>query len=127
MADADNRLGNNEEGKGRFVMGLLAGTVLGMGLGMLFAPRAGSELRKQLSEQADALASQARKGYCKAAENAGQWAEKGKKSVGEWAERGKDMCGQAREAVSGAAEEAEEYVRDAVGTVTGSGDGSRWG
>ena len=32
-------------------MGLLAGTVLGAGLGMLFAPKAGSELRSQIGNQ----------------------------------------------------------------------------
>ena len=41
-----------EEGSGAFLMGLLAGTVLGAGLGMLFAPKAGADLRNQLSEQA---------------------------------------------------------------------------
>ena len=39
-----------EDGGGSFLMGLLAGTVLGAGLGMLFAPKAGSELRNQLTE-----------------------------------------------------------------------------
>ena len=37
-----------EDGGGSFLMGLLAGTVLGAGLGMLFAPKAGTELRNQL-------------------------------------------------------------------------------
>ena len=32
-----------ENGGGAFLMGMLAGTVLGAGLGMLFAPKAGSE------------------------------------------------------------------------------------
>jgi len=119
MADGYDRFDNNE-GVGSFVMGLLTGTVLGVGLGMLFAPKAGSELRNQLSEQAGALASQAQAGYRKATENAGQWAEKGKEAAGEWAERGKDMYGQAREAVSRGAEEAQKYVRDAASTVTGA-------
>lgn len=44
-----------EEGGGSFLMGLLAGTVLGAGLGMLFAPKSGSELRNQLTEQAGRL------------------------------------------------------------------------
>jgi gas vesicle protein len=43
-----------EENGGSFLMGLLAGTVLGAGLGMLFAPKAGSELRSQLSSQREA-------------------------------------------------------------------------
>ena len=38
-----------EEGGGSFLMGLLTGTVLGAGLGMLFAPKAGSELRNRSS------------------------------------------------------------------------------
>ena len=48
-----------EDGGGSFLMGLLAGTVLGAGLGMLFAPKAGAETRKQLSEQATRLRSTA--------------------------------------------------------------------
>src|SRR5262245_18249755 len=40
-----------EEGGGSFLMGLLAGTVLGAGLGMLFAPKSGSELRSQIGNQ----------------------------------------------------------------------------
>ena len=125
MADGDNRSDRDEGGGVSFVMGLLTGTVLGVGLGMLFAPKAGSELRNQLSEQAGALANQAQEGYRKAAENAGQWAEKGKEAAGEWVERGKDMYGKASEAVSRGAEEAEKHVRDAAGTVTGAGGGSR--
>ncbi len=87
---------------------------------MLFAPKAGSELREQLSEQADALANQAQKGYRKATQNAGQWAEKGKETAGEWAERGKDVYGKVREAVSRGAEEAEKSVREAAGTAAGA-------
>jgi gas vesicle protein len=107
MADTPDRFVNNEGG-GSFVIGLLTGTVLGVGLGMLFAPRAGSELRTQLSEQAGALANQTEEGYRKATENAGRWAEKGKEAASEWAERGKDMYGKAREAVSRGAEETQK-------------------
>ena len=46
-----------EDGGGSFLMGLLAGTVLGAGLGMLFAPKPGSELRTKLDEQAGKLRS----------------------------------------------------------------------
>jgi len=35
-----------------FVVGLLTGTALGAGLGMLFAPKSGSELRGKISESA---------------------------------------------------------------------------
>ena len=91
MADGYDRFENEGSGGGSFVMGLLTGTVLGAGLGMLFAPKAGSELRSQLSEQAGNLANTASEGYRKAAENAGQWAQTGKEAAGEWAERGKEI------------------------------------
>ena len=55
MADGYDRFENEGGGGGSFVMGLLTGTVLGAGLGMLFAPKSGSELRNQLSEQAGNL------------------------------------------------------------------------
>src|SRR3984893_16782995 len=115
--DMAARFGTNQGG-GSFMMGLLTGAAVGVGLGMLLAPKAGSELRNQLSDQAGALANQAQEGYRKATENAGQWAEKGKQAAGEWAERGKDLYGKAREAVSRGAEEAQQHGRDVAGTTT---------
>ena len=119
MTDGSDRSENNAGGG--FVMGLLAGAVVGVGLGLLFAPKAGSKLREQLCEQAGSLANGAQEGYRKATDNAGQWVEKGKEAAGEWAERGKGMYGKAREAVKHGVEEAEKDVREATGTVTGSG------
>jgi|SRR3990172_946667 len=87
-------------GGGSFLMGLLTGTVIGAGLGMLFAPKAGSELRNQLSEQAGSIANQASEGYRHASESAGQWAEKGR-----------DVYNKASEAVVKGAQEAQKYVR----------------
>jgi gas vesicle protein len=98
---------------GGFMIGLLTGTVVGVGLGMLLAPKAGSELRNQLSDQAGALANQAHDGYRRATQSAGQWAEKGQQVAGEWADRGKDVYSKARQAVSRGAEEARQHVRDA--------------
>jgi len=51
---ADNYRDENEGGGG-FMMGLLTGTVLGAGLGILLAPKSGSELRNQLTEGASSL------------------------------------------------------------------------
>src|SRR5512134_1535290 len=67
-----------EEGSGSFLMGLLAGTVLGAGLGMLFAPRTGSELRNQLSEQAGKLRSTANETYHQASEKVSQMVDRGR-------------------------------------------------
>ena len=106
MADGYDRFESENNGGSSFVMGLLTGTVLGAGLGMLFAPKAGSELRNQLSEQAGTLATQAQDGIRKVTE-----------TTREWAERGRDMYGKAKDAVVKGADEAQKYVRDNAGPL----------
>lgn len=69
-----------EEGGGSFLMGLLAGTVLGAGLGMLFAPKAGNELRTQLGEQAGRLRSTANDTYHQASEKVSQMVDRGREA-----------------------------------------------
>ena len=73
-----------EEGGGSFLMGLLAGTVLGAGLGMLFAPKAGSELRSQLgtqfSDQTGRLREVADQGYQQATEKVSQIVDRGREA-----------------------------------------------
>jgi gas vesicle protein len=59
-------------------MGLLAGTVLGAGLGMLFAPKAGTELRNQLTDQAGKLRATANDTYHQATDKVGQIVDRGK-------------------------------------------------
>src|SRR4029450_4311660 len=105
MADSYDRY-ENEGGGGGFMMGLLTGTVLGAGLGMLLAPKAGSELRGTIGEQARNLGNTMSEQYRKASEAASEWSEKG----GEFVDRAKD-------AVSRGADEARGY---AGGTTGGS-------
>src|SRR5690349_18866565 len=112
MSNGSDRYDNEGMGGGSFVMGLLTGTVLGAGLGMLFAPKAGSDLRNQLSEQAGNLRDTASEGYRRASEAAGDWAEKGR-----------GMVDKARDAVSRGADEAQRYAREATGSSS-SGTGS---
>ncbi len=109
MADGYDRFENEGGGGGSFVMGLLTGTVLGAGLGMLFAPKSGSELRGQLSEQAGTIANTASEGYRRASETASDWAE-----------RGREFYDKARDAVSRGADEAQRYVRDVTGSMPSS-------
>src|SRR5215212_9755234 len=89
MAYEYDRL-EREDGSGSFLMGLLAGTVLGAGLGMLFAPKPGSELRTQLGEQAGKIRSTATDGYQQATEK-----------VSQIVDRGRDAYDRARGAASG--------------------------
>jgi YtxH-like protein len=69
-----------EDSGGSFLMGLLAGTVLGAGLGMLFAPKAGSELRNQLSEQTGRIRNTATDAYNQASEKVSQMVDRGREA-----------------------------------------------
>jgi gas vesicle protein len=81
-----------EEGGGSFLMGLLAGTVLGAGLGMLFAPKAGSELRSQLGTQiAD--------GTGRLREVADQQYQQASEKVSQMVDRGREAYDRARSSV----------------------------
>ena len=79
MAYEYDRLEKEDTG-GSFLMGLLAGTVLGAGLGMLFAPKAGSDLRNQLTEQAGKLRNSATDTYQHASERVSQIVDKGREA-----------------------------------------------
>jgi gas vesicle protein len=114
MADSYDRYEN--EGSGGFMMGLLTGTVLGAGLGMLLAPKAGSELRGQLGEQARNLSSMANDSYRKASEAATGWAE-----------RGREIVTQARDAAGRGAEEARGYAGATTGSSYSGTGGSSFG
>src|SRR5262245_11806272 len=116
MGDGYDRFDNEGGGGGSFVMGLLTGTVLGAGLGMLFAPKAGSELRNQISEQANNWANSASEQYRRATETAG-----------EWADRGREAFDKARDVVSKGADEAQRYVREATSSMTGGSQPSTAG
>jgi hypothetical protein len=61
-------------------MGLLAGTVLGAGLGMLFAPRPGSELRSQLGEQTGRIRTTANDAYAQASDKVTQIVDRGREA-----------------------------------------------
>jgi gas vesicle protein len=112
MAYEYDRL-EREEGGGSFLMGLLAGTVLGAGLGMLFAPKAGTELRNQLSEQTGRLKSTANDAYAQASEKVSQMSEK----VGQMVDRGREAYDRARHSGGSA-------TGSGVGTTTGAGPGN---
>src|SRR4029077_8061199 len=119
MADGYDRYDNEGGGGGSFVMGLLTGTVLGAGLGMLFAPKSGSELRGQLSDQANNIANQAQDQYRRVSG-----------AASDLADRGREMYDKARDAVSRGSEEAQRYVREATSSspaspaTSGTGTGS---
>jgi gas vesicle protein len=108
MAYEYDRL-EREDGGGSFLMGLLAGTVLGAGLGMLFAPKTGSELRNQLSEQTGRLKTTANDAYTQASEK-----------VSQIVDRGREAYDRARHAGS----PSGSSTGSGMGTTSGVGTGS---
>ena len=82
-----------------FFTGLLAGALIGAGVGVLFAPRRGSELRGQVAESAA---------------NVGQVLSK---TVDTWTERGREVYDRARDVAVRAGEEVDRAVTDASQTV----------
>ena len=101
------------ESGGGFMMGLLAGAVLGAGIGMLLAPKSGTDLRGQLGEQAKHFGDKASEQYRRASETASNWAE-----------RGRDMVQQARSAVQRGVEETRGYSGSSDSGYTGGGSSS---
>jgi gas vesicle protein len=111
MADSFDKYDNEGSGGGGgFMMGLLTGTVLGAGLGMLLAPKAGAELRGAIGDQAKTLSNVANEQYKKASEAAGTWAE-----------QGRELVNKAREAVTRGADEARGYASGPSGSDYSSG------
>ncbi len=95
MAQQDDHKDNHS-----FAIGLLTGTAVGVALGMLFAPRAGSELRKQIRDQCST-------GYQRARDTAGDWAH-----------RCGEAFGNTREFLSHGAHDTQRYVHDVKDALT---------
>jgi gas vesicle protein len=120
MADYDRY---DHEGGGGFMMGLLTGTVLGAGLGMLLAPKAGAELRGAIGEQAKNLGGKASEQYRRASDSAGHWAEKGR----EFVDRARDAVARGAEDARGYAGSSSSSSGSTTGTTYGSNTGSTGG
>ena len=111
MSDASerNEMVDNEHGAGghKLAISVLAGTALGVGVGLLLAPRKGSELRQQVKDQATHIANSASAGYHRA-----------KDTTGHYAHRGHDAYCLCRDKVGHAAHETRRYVREVTDAVT---------
>jgi len=102
---ADNYRDENEGGGG-FMMGLLTGTVLGAGLGILLAPKSGSELRNQLTEGASSLGRRA------------------SGAVNDMTERARETASRAADQVRGRSSDAGHNTAGGTGFGSGVGLGS---
>ena len=81
----------------------LAGLGIGAAVGILYAPKAGDELRQQLREAAE-----------EGRENVKQRARQAREQAGTWAEKGRDYLNQQKDQIRSAYEAGRQAYRDAT-------------
>ena len=86
-----------ETGGGGFLIGLLCGTALGAAIGLMFAPRTGSEIRQTLYESTGDIRRKAYDAYGQATEQVNTIVSKGRQAV----DRGREAFDSARQQASG--------------------------
>jgi gas vesicle protein len=103
-------------GGGGFVIGLLCGAALGAAIGLMLAPKTGSELRQTLYESTGDIRRKAYDAYDQATQTVNDYVAKGKDAV----ERGKQAFESARQGASASGSEAYSSGRgDFSGTSSG--------
>lgn len=86
-----------EAGGGGFLIGLLCGTALGAAIGLMFAPKAGSEFRQRLYESTGDIRRKAYETYDQASEQVNNMVTKGRQVV----DRGREAFESARQSATG--------------------------
>ena len=86
-----------ETGGGGFLIGLLCGTALGAAIGLMFAPKAGSEFRQRLYDSTGDIRRKAHETYDQASEQVNNMVSKGRQAV----ERGREAFDSARQSATG--------------------------
>ena len=109
-----------ESGGGGFLIGLLCGTALGAAVGLMFAPKAGSDLRRTLYESTGDIRQKAYDAYGQATEQVNNYVAKGKQAV----DRGREAFENARQSATG---QGSTSTSDFGQTRTGVSDFSRSG
>jgi gas vesicle protein len=73
---------SKDSNAGAVLAAFVAGSAIGVALGVLFAPNSGEKTRKDLSDKAESLVEEAQRAARKAARAAEEAVESGKKIVG---------------------------------------------
>src|SRR5690349_7645983 len=85
-----------EAGGDGFLIGLLCGTALGAAIGLMFAPKAGSEFRQRLYESTGDIRRKAYETYDQASEQVNNMVTKGRQAV----DRGREAFDNARQSAA---------------------------
>ena len=111
MHEADVYAGAERRHGGDFMMGLLCGAAVGAAVGLLLAPRAGSELRNQLAGSAERWGRQAADTYSRASEAVSDFVDRGREA----ARRGRDKYEEARSNFGRNMDKAGQAVEEQTG------------
>jgi len=88
---------NGRNGGATFLIGFIAGSMLGAGLALLFAPKPGDETRREVAERAQRVSDKARAGLGTASDRVAQFAERGKAMYETAAEKAREAAKAVRE------------------------------
>lgn len=99
MRQFSDEINDNSSSTGAFFTGLFAGAVIGAGLGLWFAPKAGVEMREQLAGTARDLGQRAGK------------------TVNDLADRGREVFDRARDVMNTAGDQFSQVAADAAKTA----------
>lgn len=105
MAQGQDLNGNGASGVA-FALGLLAGAAIGVGLGLLLAPKEGAALRRDIARRARDLR-----------EETSEQVDRMTEVADDLAARGRDVAQRARTAVATGIREARRYGAEAVNAV----------
>ena len=90
-----------DESRGRngggFLIGFIAGSMIGAGLALLFAPKPGDQTRREVAEQAQRVREKAREGLGTASDRVSHFAERGKAMYQTAADKAREAAQAVRE------------------------------
>jgi gas vesicle protein len=93
-----------DQSGGSFMLGVLTGAFVGAGIALLFAPKAGTEMRAQLGEQYRGLADRVGEQTQHLREAAGEWGSHGRERVQQFTNQLSDRVSGERQGSAGATE-----------------------
>ncbi len=105
---------DDRHGGASFLLGFIAGSVLGAGLALLLAPRSGEELRREVAEHADRLSKRAASEYEAASERVTHLAERGKVAYRTAADKARKFAERGREELHDLAEQAHDAAEEVL-------------
>lgn len=99
-----------------FVMGLITGAAVGAALGLIFAPKRGSELRDDLARSTEGVRRRAAQAYDAVSDTVSDLASKGGSLVSDMLNKGEDVLAQGQKAMD-AGRDVVDQTRSAVSSM----------